>query len=60
MLAIELHATGTVHRARAQELLDRWMPVRSESLFQVLAGKPNARVEESDMAAGASWLPPPA
>ena len=46
--------------APAQELLDRWMPVRGESLFQVLARLPNARVEPSDLAAAASWLPPPA
>ncbi len=59
MLAMELRATGTVHRARAQELLDRWMPVPGESLFQALAAMPNARVEAADLAA-ASWLPPPA
>lgn len=37
MLALELQQTGTVRRDRAQEILDRWMPVRGESLFQVLA-----------------------
>ena len=37
MLALELQQTGTVRRDRAQELLDRWMPVRGESLFEVLA-----------------------
>jgi hypothetical protein len=36
MLALELRATGTVRRQRAQELLDRWIPVKGESLFQVL------------------------
>ena len=37
MLAMELHRTETVRRDRAQELLDRWMPVKGESLFEVLA-----------------------
>lgn len=37
MLAFELQQTGTVRRDRAQELLDRWMQVRGESLFRVLA-----------------------
>lgn len=41
ILASELHATGTVRHARAQELLDRWMPVLGESLFQVLASAQN-------------------
>ena len=50
MLASELRSTGTVRRDRAQELLDRWMPLRGDSLFQVLAGLPNARVEAHDMA----------
>ena len=56
MLASELRATGTVRRDRAQQILDRWMPVRGESLFHVLAALPNARVE----AAPASVVPPPA
>jgi len=56
LLASELRATGTVRRDRAQELLDRWMPVSGESLFQVLASMPNARVE----AVPASVVPPPA
>lgn len=60
MLAIELRATGTVHRERAQELLDRWMPVKGESLFEALAGLPNARVEVCDLEAAAKWLSPPA
>jgi len=37
MLALELQQTGTVRRDRAQKLLDRWMPARGESLFEVLA-----------------------
>jgi hypothetical protein len=60
MLAIGLRATGIVRRDRAQELLDRWMPVKGESLFEALAGLPNARVEAADLTAAASWLPPPA
>jgi hypothetical protein len=56
MVAQELSATGTVRRARAQELLDRWMLVKGESLFEALAALPNARVE----AGPASSLPPPA
>jgi len=59
MLAIELGTTGTVRRDRAQELLDRWMPFRGESLFQVLAGMPNARVELCDSGAATVWPPPP-
>jgi len=41
MLAMELHRTETVRRDRAQELLDRWMPIRGESLYEVLANGQN-------------------
>ena len=60
MVAQELGATGTVRRARAQELLDRWMPVQGGSLFEAFAGLLNARVEVCDLAAAARWLSPPA
>jgi len=43
MLAMELHRTEVVHRDRAQELLDRWMPVRGESLYEVLAKGQNVQ-----------------
>jgi hypothetical protein len=56
MVAQELSATGTVRRARAQELLDCWMPVQAGSLFEALARLPSARVET----APASSVPPPA
>jgi DNA-directed RNA polymerase specialized sigma24 family protein len=49
-----------VRRARAQELLDRWMPVKGESLFETLARLPNARVEVCDLAAAERSLSPPA
>jgi len=58
MLGQELCATGP---CAAQELLDRWMPVRRESLFEPLVvDLPNVRVERCDLAAASSWLPPSA
>ena len=70
MLASELRATGTVRRNRAQDLLDRWMPLRGTSILEAL-GYPQATCQYVKSTAenpqrilkvtvrGAGWEPGP-